>query len=131
MHELRSDGSEPPTPATEEEWPCPGWCGTKKDDGRKILIAFFVAFTSAVSVLMSSGVVQEPEQAQEQAVHSQAEKDCPGWSHVGHVAVEWVTTSGWKQGWFPVLAILLGIHFWRGGSLTFKGRGLVGKGRRN
>lgn len=117
MIDSRSNGLPPRLPPERWEWPC--ICGTRKDDLRKVVtVVLTLLFSVTPGLLLASGGEQVP-------LHSQVQIDCPGWSHVGHEAFDWVRTSGLKQSWFPVGAILIGIFFWKGGSIRFKGRGLV------
>ena len=77
-------------------------------------------FLSGFPVFLAAGL---PEQAQ--AVHDQM--DGEGIATALDHAFHFFQTVSWPVRIFLALFILLFVHLWRGGSISFRGRGLIGR----
>jgi len=82
-------------------------------------------FLSGFPVFLEAGGGMS-EQVQ-QVIHDRADGD--GIVTAIDHGMHWFESVSWPMRVFVAVFVLLLVHFWRGGGLTFKGVGLKGRGR--
>ena len=114
-----------------EEMPMCKYCGPSSLTPQKNFIravSFLLALlVGGFPLFLEAATGGVAEQVQE-AIHD--EMDGEGIVTAIDHAMHWFETVSWSMRIFVALFMLLLIHFWRGGSITFKGVGLRGRRHR-
>ncbi len=123
MHDPRVQPDECPRCGTD--WR-PGY---ERRTAKKVLLWILVPFFGGFPIFLAAtgGLSTPPQQYAAGPCEPVA---CDGWVELGQTWTDVALNIGWARGWAFVLVLILLIHFWRGGSISIKGRGLIGRRQR-